>query len=124
MYPFHVMFIEEKPEEEGQNNDGLDSGSIIGIVIACLVAALLVLILITVAVIAVFRDRKKRIGKAEFRYIICCSVISVKCFPLIITYLSLFCTFNRNMYMHMQRLIILISGKFTKYYSYQYIPYH
>ena len=124
MYPFHVMFIEEKPEEEGQNNDGLDSGSIIGIVIACLVAALLILILITVAVIAVFRDRKKRIGKAKFRYIVCCSVISVKCFPLIITYLSLFCTSNRSMHMHMQRLIILISGKFKKYYSYQYIPYH
>ena len=69
MYAYRVMYIVETPEEEGQNNDGLDSDSIVGIVIACLVAALLILILIIMSVIAVFRDRKKRMGKAEFRYV-------------------------------------------------------
>ena len=60
------MHVGETPREEGQNNDGLDSGSIVGIIIACLVAALLILILIIVSVIAVFREHKKRTGKAEF----------------------------------------------------------
>ena len=54
------MFVEETPNEEGQNNDELDTGSIVGIIIACVIAALLILILLIVALVAVFRDRKKR----------------------------------------------------------------
>ena len=61
------MYIGEKPEEEGQSNDELDSGSIIGIIIACVVAALLMLFLIIVSVIAVLRERKKRMGKANLK---------------------------------------------------------
>ena len=53
------VFTEEKPEEEGQSNDGLESGSIIGIIIACLVTALVVLIIIIISVIAMLHDRKK-----------------------------------------------------------------
>ena len=64
----HVyMYIGEKPEEEGQSNDELDSGSIIGIIIACVVAALLMLFLIIVSVIAVLHERKKRMGKANLK---------------------------------------------------------
>ena len=62
-----MLSVAETPVEEGQDDDELDSGSIVGIVIGCLVAALLIIILIIVSVIAVYRDRKKRIGKAEFK---------------------------------------------------------
>ena len=61
------IYIGEKPEEEGQNNDGLNPGSIVGIILACLVTALLTLILIIVSVIAVYRERKKRMGNAELK---------------------------------------------------------
>lgn len=61
------MRVEEKPEEEGQNSDELDTGSVIGIIIACLVTALLVLIIMIVAIIAVFHERKKRVGKANLK---------------------------------------------------------
>ena len=59
--------ISYRPKEEGQNNDELESGSIIGIVIACAVAALLILILIIVSAIAVLHERKKRMGKANVK---------------------------------------------------------
>ena len=60
-----VIFIEEIPKEEGQNDDGLDSGSIIGIIIGC-IAGLLILIIIIIAIIAVLYERRKR-GKAKLR---------------------------------------------------------
>ena len=62
-----LMYIGETPKEEGQNNDGLEAGSIVGIVLACLVAALLTLILIIVSVMAVVRERKKRTESAELK---------------------------------------------------------
>ena len=43
---YHMMCVGERPTEEEQDNDGLGTGSIIGIVITCVVTALLILILI------------------------------------------------------------------------------
>ena len=66
------MYEGKTPNEEGQEDDGLSAGSIFGIVLACVVTALLILILIITAIIAVYRDRKKRRGKADInRYAVC-----------------------------------------------------
>ena len=61
------MHEAETPNEEGQEDDELDAGSIFGIVMACSVAAALIGILIVVAIAYVLRDRKKRSGKAELK---------------------------------------------------------
>ena len=57
----------EKPKEEGQSNDGLSSGSIIGIIIACVVTALIILILLIAAIIAVYHERNKRKGRIQLK---------------------------------------------------------
>lgn len=59
------MYEAETPEEEGQEDDELDAGSVFGIVMGCCVAAALIGILIVVAIAVVHRDREKRSGKAE-----------------------------------------------------------
>lgn len=60
------MYVGEKPREEGQENDGLRTGSIFGIVIACIVTVLLILIFMITAMVAVYRNHKKQTGKAAF----------------------------------------------------------
>ena len=63
-----IFYVEEKPKEEGQEDDGLSAGSIIGIIIACLVAALLLIVLIIVASAVVFHEYKKRLKiKLKFK---------------------------------------------------------
>ena len=62
-----VMYEAETPNEEGQEDDELDVGSIFGIVMACSVVAALIGILIVVAIAYVLHDRQKRSGKAELK---------------------------------------------------------
>ena len=54
------VYIEEKSKEEEQSNDGLNAGSVIGIVNACLVTALLVVIFAIVAVVAFCLHKKRK----------------------------------------------------------------
>ena len=61
-----MMCVGERPTEEEQDNDGLETGSIIGIVITCVVTTLLILILIILAIIKVSRECKKQTGKTKY----------------------------------------------------------
>lgn len=54
-----MCYIGEKPDEEGQNSDGLGVGAIIGIIVASVVAALLLFILILLATTAKFNQKNQ-----------------------------------------------------------------
>jgi len=57
--------VGEKPKEEGQTNDDLEAGSIVGIIIACVTA--LVILIFIIALVAVYYERKKRMRKVNLK---------------------------------------------------------